>query len=56
MEGVEALYLLTDGRPDQPPEMILSHISPNIPIHPISFNCADEEANRFVYSSLFTHT
>lgn len=48
MEGVDALYFLTDGRPDQPAEMILSQVSPSIPIHPISFNCHDDEANQFL--------
>ncbi|KAJ7369450.1 Von Willebrand factor A [Desmophyllum pertusum] len=45
-----AIYLLTDGRPDQPPSSILAQVqllSP-VPIHAISFNCADTEANQFL--------
>ncbi|CAG5130703.1 unnamed protein product [Candidula unifasciata] len=37
----EAIYLLTDGRPDQPPSTII--------FHTISFNCNDTEANTFLY-------
>ncbi|KAM9388299.1 von Willebrand factor A domain-containing protein 3B [Phaethornis superciliosus] len=47
----EAIYLLTDGRPDQPPETILIqvHLQRKIPIHTVSFNCDDIEANKFLY-------
>ncbi|KAM4795957.1 von Willebrand factor A domain-containing protein 3B [Rhinophrynus dorsalis] len=47
----EAVYLLTDGRPDQPAKTILAQVSAHkpIPIHTISFNCDDTEANSFLY-------
>ncbi|XP_063999602.1 von Willebrand factor A domain-containing protein 3B [Pogoniulus pusillus] len=47
----QAIYLLTDGRPDQPTERILSQVRLHckIPIHTISFNCDDTEANKFLY-------
>ncbi|XP_071602352.1 von Willebrand factor A domain-containing protein 3B isoform X1 [Heliangelus exortis] len=47
----EAIYLLTDGRPDQPPETILDQVQLHrkIPIHSVSFNCDDIEANKFLY-------
>lgn len=47
---VQAIYLLTDGRPDQPSETILSQMQriPSIPIHTIAFNCNDSEANCFL--------
>ncbi|XP_059179164.1 von Willebrand factor A domain-containing protein 3B-like isoform X2 [Physella acuta] len=48
----QAIYLLTDGRPDQPPKSILAQVQmkKSIPIHTISFNCNDVEANQFLYS------
>ncbi|XP_075582774.1 LOW QUALITY PROTEIN: von Willebrand factor A domain-containing protein 3B [Pelecanus crispus] len=47
----QAIYLLTDGRPDQPPQIILTQVQlhPKIPIHTVSFNCDDIEANKFLY-------
>ncbi|KAM4702020.1 von Willebrand factor A domain-containing protein 3B [Discoglossus pictus] len=47
----EAIYLLTDGRPDQPAKTILTQVNYEkpVPIHTISFNCNDKEANRFLY-------
>ncbi|KAM7066700.1 LOW QUALITY PROTEIN: von Willebrand factor A domain-containing protein 3B [Acridotheres tristis] len=47
----QAIYLLTDGRPDQPPQIILAEIQLycKIPIHTISFSCDDIEANKFLY-------
>ncbi|RMC06678.1 hypothetical protein DUI87_16117 [Hirundo rustica rustica] len=47
----QAIYLLTDGRPDQPPQIILAEVQLHckIPIHTVSFNCDDTEANRFLY-------
>nr|XP_009942202.1 PREDICTED: von Willebrand factor A domain-containing protein 3B [Opisthocomus hoazin] len=47
----QAIYLLTDGRPDQPPQIILAQVQlhPKIPIHTVSFNCDDIEANKFLY-------
>ncbi|CAL1540981.1 unnamed protein product [Lymnaea stagnalis] len=50
--NTQAIYLLTDGRPDQPPKSILAQVQmqKSIPIHCISFNCDDVEANQFLYS------
>ncbi|XP_042644192.1 von Willebrand factor A domain-containing protein 3B [Tyto alba] len=47
----QAIYLLTDGRPDQPPQIILAEVQLHrkIPIHTVSFNCDDTEANKFLY-------
>uniref|UniRef100_A0ABM5FYS0 von Willebrand factor A domain-containing protein 3B isoform X2 n=1 Tax=Pogona vitticeps TaxID=103695 RepID=A0ABM5FYS0_9SAUR len=47
----QAIYLLTDGRPDQPPNRILAQLDfqQNIPIHTISFNCDDTGANKFLH-------
>ncbi|KAF2986418.1 hypothetical protein EK904_003682 [Melospiza melodia maxima] len=47
----QAIYLLTDGRPDQPPQIILTEVQLHckIPIHTVSFNCDDIEANKFLY-------
>nr|XP_030133827.3 von Willebrand factor A domain-containing protein 3B [Taeniopygia guttata]XP_030133838.3 von Willebrand factor A domain-containing protein 3B [Taeniopygia guttata] len=47
----QAIYLLTDGRPDQPPEIILAEVQLHckIPIHTVSFNYDDIEANKFLY-------
>ncbi|KAK3738170.1 hypothetical protein QZH41_019678, partial [Actinostola sp. cb2023] len=44
------IYLLTDGRPDQPPSSIHAQVNllDPVPIHAISFNCADSEANEFL--------
>ncbi|XP_032297482.1 von Willebrand factor A domain-containing protein 3B isoform X2 [Coturnix japonica] len=46
-----AIYLLTDGRPDQPPQTILAQVQlhPKVPIHTVSFNCDDTEANKFLH-------
>ena len=46
----EAVYLLTDGRPDQPLDEVLARVQqlPKIPVHTISFNCADSKANFFL--------
>ncbi|KAJ7319682.1 hypothetical protein JRQ81_019193 [Phrynocephalus forsythii] len=46
----QAIYLLTDGRPDQPPSRILAQLDlqRNIPVHTISFNCDDTGANKFL--------
>ncbi|XP_041462948.1 von Willebrand factor A domain-containing protein 3B-like isoform X3 [Lytechinus variegatus] len=46
----QAIYLLTDGRPDHPPPTILAQVQlqKSIPIHCISFNCNDREANDFM--------
>ncbi|XP_030333383.1 von Willebrand factor A domain-containing protein 3B [Strigops habroptila] len=47
----QAIYLLTDGRPDQPTPIILAHVQIHckVPIHTVSFNCDDIEANKFLY-------
>ncbi|XP_040281056.1 von Willebrand factor A domain-containing protein 3B [Bufo bufo] len=49
--NTQAVYLLTDGRPDQPTEIIIDqiHFLNHIPVHTISFNCDDTEANTFLY-------
>lgn len=49
--NTQAVYLLTDGRPDQPTDTILEQVNivHQIPIHTISFNCDDTEANSFLY-------
>ncbi|MBN3299629.1 VWA3B protein, partial [Amia calva] len=49
--GTHAVYLLTDGRPDQPLKTVLAQVQlqPPVPIHTISFNCDDLEANTFLY-------
>ena len=46
----EAVYMLTDGRPDQPLDELISRVQqlPSIPVHTISFNCADSKANHFL--------
>ncbi|XP_062306739.1 von Willebrand factor A domain-containing protein 3B-like [Osmerus eperlanus] len=49
---MQAVYLLTDGRPDQPIGSILEQVRrwgpTSIPVHTISFNCDDQEANDFL--------
>ncbi|KAL2089979.1 hypothetical protein ACEWY4_014667 [Coilia grayii] len=49
-EDTQAVYLLTDGRPDQPVKDILEEVRrwPPVPVHTISFNCDDQEANSFL--------
>ncbi|XP_076413597.1 von Willebrand factor A domain-containing protein 3B isoform X2 [Peromyscus maniculatus bairdii] len=49
-QETQAIYLLTDGRPDQPPEMVMDHVRlfKNIPIYAISFNYNDKAANEFL--------
>ncbi|XP_041893048.1 von Willebrand factor A domain-containing protein 3A isoform X1 [Corvus kubaryi] len=52
-QGVEALYLLTDGKPDTSCSLILKEIGrlrkkQDIKIHTISFSCADREAVEFL--------
>ncbi|XP_076771174.1 von Willebrand factor A domain-containing protein 3B isoform X3 [Arvicanthis niloticus] len=49
-EETQVIYLLTDGRPDQPPEMVMDHVKlfQNIPICTISFSYNDEVANEFL--------
>lgn len=47
---VEAIYLLTDGRPDQEVGEVMREMEqlPRLPVHTISFNCADSQANHFL--------
>ncbi|KAJ7401385.1 hypothetical protein BTVI_96387 [Pitangus sulphuratus] len=52
-QGVEALYLLTDGKPDTSCSLILEETErlrkeQDIKIHTISFSCADRGANEFL--------
>uniref|UniRef100_A0A8C3L449 von Willebrand factor A domain containing 3A n=1 Tax=Chrysolophus pictus TaxID=9089 RepID=A0A8C3L449_CHRPC len=52
-QGVEALYILTDGKPDTSCNLILKEIErlrkqQDIKIHTISFSCVDREANEFL--------
>ncbi|XP_051882477.1 von Willebrand factor A domain-containing protein 3B-like [Pristis pectinata] len=49
--GTQAVYLLSDGRPDQPPKTIFAQVqfAQPVPIHSIAFNCDDVEANKFLY-------
>ncbi|XP_044525229.1 von Willebrand factor A domain-containing protein 3B [Gracilinanus agilis] len=49
-KGTKIIYILTDGRPDQSAETILRQIQlrKKIPIHTISFNYHDEDANEFL--------
>ncbi|XP_063085974.1 von Willebrand factor A domain-containing protein 3B isoform X2 [Cavia porcellus] len=46
----QVIYLLTDGRPDQPPEMVINQVKAfqKIPVYTISFNYNDELANDFL--------
>nr|XP_006818317.1 PREDICTED: von Willebrand factor A domain-containing protein 3B-like [Saccoglossus kowalevskii] len=48
--NTQAVYLLTDGRPDMPQKTVLAQVQlqQKVPIHTISFNCADTEANQFL--------
>ena len=50
MPSVEAVYLLTDGNPDQSVTQILSELSqwPHVPIHTVSFNHGDDRANKLL--------
>uniref|UniRef100_A0A8C2TWX9 von Willebrand factor A domain containing 3A n=1 Tax=Coturnix japonica TaxID=93934 RepID=A0A8C2TWX9_COTJA len=52
-QDVEALYVLTDGKPDTSCNLILKEIErlrkqQDIKIHTISFSCVDREANEFL--------
>ncbi|XP_042551295.1 von Willebrand factor A domain-containing protein 3B [Dipodomys spectabilis] len=46
----QVIYLLTDGRPDQPSKMVIDQVKvyQKIPIHTISFSYNDEIANVFL--------
>ncbi|XP_061848892.1 von Willebrand factor A domain-containing protein 3A isoform X2 [Colius striatus] len=52
-QGIEALYVLTDGRPDTSCSLILKEVErlrkkQDIKIHTISFSCTDRGANEFL--------
>ncbi|XP_021267643.1 von Willebrand factor A domain-containing protein 3A isoform X2 [Numida meleagris] len=52
-QDVEALYILTDGKPDTSCNLILKEIGrlrkqQDIKVHTISFSCVDREANEFL--------
>ncbi|KAM5227810.1 von Willebrand factor A domain-containing protein 3B [Ctenodactylus gundi] len=49
-EDTQVIYLLTDGRPDQPPEMVIDQVRSfrKVPIYTISFSYNDEVANDFL--------
>ncbi|XP_054068920.1 von Willebrand factor A domain-containing protein 3A isoform X2 [Rissa tridactyla] len=52
-QGIEALYVLTDGKPDTSGRLILKEIErlrkkQDIKIHTISFSCTDRRANEFL--------
>ncbi|CAF4057996.1 unnamed protein product [Adineta steineri] len=49
--ATEAIYLLTDGRPDQNERHILSQVQyrQTVPVHTIAFNCQDQTANQFLF-------
>ncbi|XP_023573310.1 von Willebrand factor A domain-containing protein 3B isoform X2 [Octodon degus] len=49
-QETQVIYLLTDGRPDQPPEMVIDQVKAfqKIPVYTISFNYHDELANDFL--------
>ncbi|KAG8145635.1 hypothetical protein E2320_012157, partial [Naja naja] len=58
LENVEALYILTDGKPDTSCNLILKEIealtkSHAVSIHTISFNCTDRVANDFLKKLAF---
>ncbi|XP_032086134.1 von Willebrand factor A domain-containing protein 3A [Thamnophis elegans] len=58
LENVEALYVLTDGKPDTSCSLILKEIeavkkNQAITIHTISFNCTDGVANDFLKKLAF---
>ncbi|KAL8175482.1 UNVERIFIED_CONTAM: hypothetical protein K2H54_026229 [Gekko kuhli] len=53
LQGVEALYVLTDGKPDTSCTLVLQEIEAlrkqrAVTIHTISFNCSDRGANDFL--------
>ncbi|KFP63031.1 von Willebrand factor A domain-containing protein 3A, partial [Cariama cristata] len=52
-QGIEALYVLTDGKPDTSCSLILKEVErlrkkQDIKIHTISFSCTDRGANEFL--------
>ncbi|XP_065066102.1 von Willebrand factor A domain-containing protein 3A-like isoform X2 [Rhopilema esculentum] len=53
VEGLDAIYLLSDGKPDTSTSSVLRevatlHAEKKLKIHTISFNCEDSIANRFL--------
>ncbi|XP_062999114.1 von Willebrand factor A domain-containing protein 3A [Elgaria multicarinata webbii] len=58
LQDVEALYVLTDGKPDTSCNLVLKEIEMllrkrTIKIHTISFNCSDSGANDFLKKLAF---
>ncbi|XP_026560381.1 von Willebrand factor A domain-containing protein 3A [Pseudonaja textilis] len=58
LENVQALYILTDGKPDTSCNLILKEIEAltkihAVSIHTISFNCTDRVANDFLKKLAF---
>ncbi|XP_030646945.1 von Willebrand factor A domain-containing protein 3B-like [Chanos chanos] len=49
-EDTQAVYLLTNGRPNQPSNVIEEQLKPlsPVPVHTISINCDDQEVNCFL--------
>lgn len=52
-DSLEAIYLLTDGKPDTSTALVLEHVlemneSHHIPITTISFNCSDRYLLQFI--------
>ncbi|ESO87152.1 hypothetical protein LOTGIDRAFT_107324, partial [Lottia gigantea] len=50
---IEAIYMLTDGKPDTSTSLVLREVMAmneerNIPVNTISFNCSDSTANSFL--------
>ena len=49
--GVQAVYLLTDGRPDQPVEVVLAKVQQlalGVAVNTISFDCLDSRTVSFL--------
>ena len=49
--GAQAVYLLTDGRPDQPVEIVLAKVQQlalGVAVNTISFDCVDSKAVSFL--------
>ncbi|PVD38341.1 hypothetical protein C0Q70_00953 [Pomacea canaliculata] len=52
--AIEAIYLLTDGKPDTSTSLVLREVARmnadrDIPVNTISFNCSDSTANSFLH-------
>ncbi|KAK7113358.1 von Willebrand factor A domain-containing protein 3A-like [Littorina saxatilis] len=53
-KDIEAIYLLTDGKPDTSTSLVLREVARmnmdrNLPVNTISFNCSDSTANSFLH-------